>query len=224
MNELSIFVDESGEQKGPSKYYLLTLVFHNQDSDISEAVNCYERSLSDKRLPDIAFHASPLMNGHDEYNGLSLEMRKRLFNTFNVLAQNLPISYFTLSYRRKEVDTIEKLATAMKRDLASFIFERLDFFQSFDKVKIYYDGGQQVVTTALHDAIDYTLSKQATVYRRSDFKEYRLAQAADYFCAIELARVKYENREETSTDIKFFGFVGSFKKNYLKQAKRKRIR
>jgi hypothetical protein len=34
MRELSIFADESGDSLSQSKYYLLTLVFHDQDDDI----------------------------------------------------------------------------------------------------------------------------------------------------------------------------------------------
>ena len=33
----------------------------------------------------------------------------------------------------------------MGRDIPSVIIEHLDFFQSFDEVKIYYDNGQNIV-------------------------------------------------------------------------------
>ena len=36
--ELSIFVDESGDCGGKARYYLLTLVFHDQADSIAEAV------------------------------------------------------------------------------------------------------------------------------------------------------------------------------------------
>ena len=52
MRELSIFVDESGADGLDSNYYLLTLVFHEQDRPIDNAVRPYERALSDKRLPE----------------------------------------------------------------------------------------------------------------------------------------------------------------------------
>ncbi len=53
--------------------------------------------------------------------------------------------------------------------------------------------------------------------------EYRLSQAADYFCTIELAALKYEANEAGETYNKFFGGVGAFKRNWLKQARRKRL-
>ena len=34
MKELSVFVDESGEFGSSSKYYLVTLLFHDQSIDI----------------------------------------------------------------------------------------------------------------------------------------------------------------------------------------------
>lgn len=44
--ELSIFVDESGDRGGKARYYLLTLVFHDQAESITEAVTGYEARLA----------------------------------------------------------------------------------------------------------------------------------------------------------------------------------
>ena len=62
--ELSIFVDESGDRGGKARYYLLTLVFHDQADSIAEAVTGYEAKLARADLPNIPFHSEPLMNGH----------------------------------------------------------------------------------------------------------------------------------------------------------------
>lgn len=59
--------------------------------------------------------------------------------------------------------------------------------------------------------------------KRTTMTEYRLAQVADYLCAIELAAVKYAAKEDGGTYDKFFGGIGAFKKNWLKQARRKVI-
>ena len=54
--------------------------------------------------------------------------------------------------------------------------------------------------------------------------DYRLEQVADYLCTIELALVKYEAKENGETYNKFLGGIGSyFKRNWLKQARSKRI-
>lgn len=101
MRELSIFVDESGADGLDSNYYLLTLVLHEQDRPIDSAVEPYERALGDKRLPNIPFHMSPLLNGHDEYEGMSSSSRASLLSSFMLLFHHLPIRYKTFSYRKR---------------------------------------------------------------------------------------------------------------------------
>lgn len=44
--ELGIFVDESDDRGGEARYYLLTLVFHDQADSIAEAVRGYEAKLT----------------------------------------------------------------------------------------------------------------------------------------------------------------------------------
>ncbi|WP_052445251.1 hypothetical protein [Collinsella bouchesdurhonensis] len=90
--ELSIFVDESGDRGGKARYYLLTLVFHDQADSIAEAVTGYEAKLARADLPNIPFHSEPLMNGHKDYEFLGIEQRKR--NASNGVAG---ASYATVS-------------------------------------------------------------------------------------------------------------------------------
>ena len=59
--------------------------------------------------------------------------------------------------------------------------------------------------------------------RRRTTTEYRLAHAADYFCMIEFAALKYAAGEAGEAYNKFFGGIGTFKRNWLKQARRKRV-
>lgn len=222
-HELSVFVDESGDRGGNARYYLVTLVLHNQADDISEKISRYEESLVKANLPNIPFHSEPLLNGHGPYEGISIAARKKMLYSFNVLAQRLPISYATFVYRRSEFEDPDKLSARMKRDISGLLFERLEFFQSFDEVKVYYDNGQDIVRRALDQSIGFVLSKGAVEMRRTSMTDYRLEQVADYLCTIELAAVKYEAKEDGGTYNKFFGGIGSFKKNWLKQARRKRI-
>ena len=44
LRELSLFIDESGSDNLRDRYYLLTLVLHEQDKDVSESIRLYERS------------------------------------------------------------------------------------------------------------------------------------------------------------------------------------
>lgn len=221
MLEVSLFADESGESGAESKYYLLTLVLHEQNDDISQPISLYESDLRAKGLPDIPLHASPLMNGHDEYGGMDIQDRKRLLQAFFTMLQHLPVRYHTFSYKKSEFPDGSALEARMRRDVVNLIFDNLSYLQGFDRVKVYYDDGQYVVTKALHDAVEYALSTNAVMYKDGSPKDYRLAQAADLICTIELAALKFETGEATKTDDRFFGAYSSFKKNWLKKVRKK---
>ena len=221
--ELSLFCDESGSDALDSRYYLLALVIHDQDDSITESIALYERSLADKGLPNLAFHASPLINAKDAYKNLSPEIRKKLLSSFRVFFRHLPIKYWVFSLRTKEHGSPEDAANSMRRALVNLMFDHLDYFQQFDTVKIYYDNGQRSVADALHKAIDYALSKNAVAYKPACQTDYRLAQAADFVCTMEFTALKYLSHTATATDEKFFGSWSMFKKGILTEVRAKQL-
>lgn len=111
----------------------------------------------------------------------------------------------------------------MKRDISGLLFDHLDYFQAFGDVKVYYDNGQDVVKKALDLSFGFVLSKGVMERRKTSMIDYRLERVADYLCTIELAAIKYSAKEDGETYNKFFGGIGPFKKNWLKQARRKAI-
>ena len=62
---------------------------------------------------------------------------------------------------------------------------------------------------------------ESGVYRKADSKDYRLEQASDLMCTIELTALKFKAGESTNTDHKMFGDWRTFKQNYLKVLRRK---
>lgn len=202
---------------------MLTLVFHDQAESITEAVTGYEARLARADLPNIPFHSEPLINGHKDYANLGISQRKAMLAYFSSFVRKLPISYTTFAYRRSEFADLDKLTERMRRDISEVLLNHLGFFQSFDDVKVYYDNGQDIVKRALDRSISKVLSKGVVQRRKTSMTDYRLEQVADYLCTIELALVKYEAKEDGETYNKFFGGIGRFKKNWLKQARGKRM-
>lgn len=221
MKELSIFIDESGDVGAVSDFYLVSLVFHEQQFKISDDIGLYEASIEKSRLDRTPFHFNPLINGNDEYKWKQIEVRKKHLHTFRVFVEHLPIQYRAFIYDKREAFGLDGLAAAIERDLKVFLFDHLAFIQRYDAVKIYYDGGQSVVTKAVHRAITSCLSREAIVYKDAIAERYRLAQVADYVCGIELTNLKFERHLETKTDAAFFGAAGNFKKNFLKKLRKK---
>lgn len=223
LTELSVFVDESGDQGGQSKYYALTLVFHDQSNSLGNNLASHARGLRSRHLEDIPFHAGPLMTGHGKYEGMDFSMRKVYFQLFYLDVQHLPIKYQTFVYARRAFSDTDSLVARMRRDVIGLLFNNLGYFQSFDRVKIYYDNGQEIVVRALHTAVEYALSREAILYRKAEHSDFILAQAADLLCTLEVTAMKYRDNGQTKTDEKLFGSARSFKKNYMKAIRRKRL-
>ncbi len=223
MKELSIFIDESGDVGCVSDFYLVGLVFHEQSFDIGGNICLYETALREHSLDRTPFHFNPLINGNDDYRWKDIQRRKQQLHAFVTFFEHLPVTYKVLIYDKKMAKDFDGLAVAIERDLKIFLFDHLAYLQQFDSVKIYYDGGQSVVTKAVHRAIASCISREAIVYKDAVAGRYRLSQVADYVCGIELTNLKFERHLETRTDAAFFGAFGNFKKNFLKKLRKKRL-
>lgn len=163
------------------------------------------------------------MSGHKDYGFLGIEQRKAILVYFSSFVRKLPVSYITFVYRRSQFEDPARLMERTGRDTSSAMVKHLGFFQSFDDVKVYYDNGQDIVKQALDRSVGKVLSKGVVRRRKTSMTDYRLEQVADYLCTIELALAKYETKDDGETYNKFFGGIGSFKRNWLKQARSKRI-
>lgn len=202
-------------------YYLITLIVHDQSLTIAEAVQGYKSRLRLGGLPDVPFHMVDLLHGHEGYHGVDVDTRWRLLLRFSTFVKALPITYHTFVYSYYDVRGERELSARMRRDIVDFLYSDLDTFQSFDKVVVYYDEGQQAVTNALHRAFDYMLSNISVEYRLIRYQDRRLAQAADYLNSIELAAMRYDTGEVSKTYTRFYGTRREFRKNFPSQVRRK---
>lgn len=93
------------------------------------------------------------------------------------------------------------------------IRENLAFFQSFDRIVAYYDGGQKEITTTINSVLNVLLEVEVKRVRPSD---YRLFQAADMVCTLELLAAKAADGPLSKSEREFFGGARNLKKNYLR--------
>lgn len=220
MRELSVFVDESDDLGGESKYYLLALVFHDQADDLGRTIRLYEGDLAVRGLEDVPLHLSPLLRGNDAYAAMEPKRRAAYLASFGTFVQHSPFTYHVFVYRKSEFRDRASLGARMRRDLVEFLFDHIERLQGFDLVKIYYDDGQALVTRALHDGFEYALAREAVIYRDARPDGYRMLQVADYACGVELAALRYDAHEENATDRLFFGTRRDFVKTFLRKLRK----
>ena len=203
-----------------SDVYLITLVLHDHAAPLDEAMTAYEARLAERSLPDIPFHMVDLLHGHGDYELLDPAQRKPMLYAFATFVRTLPITYVTLRFNASSTGGRNGLESHIRKAVSDFIFSRLDRFQAYDEIAIYYDGGSAVVGKAVRAAFDFALARNVASYRKPIYSERRLLQAADYLTSIELAAIRYDQRGQSKTYERFFGTRNNLKRNLLKPARR----
>lgn len=224
MNELSIFVDESGDfgtYEPHAPFYLFTLVFHNQTDSIEDQISHLEHSLSDVGFDaKHCFHAGPIIRREEDYQYLSITERRKCLNRIMTFAKNCEISYITFSAEKKHMSDSLGLTVALSKQLSTFIREEYDFFSGFDRIVVYYDNGQVELNKLLASVFAVMLPQAE--FRKVMPTDYRLFQVADLFCTLELICLKDEHRIMSKSEETFFGSMRDMRKNYLKPMFKKR--
>lgn len=224
MKELSVFIDESGdfgEIKEQPAYYLVTFVFHDQDKDIEGQVSKLEESVRSSGFDVEYIHTAPVIRREEVFARYSIDDRRKLLYKMLNFVNGCPISYLTVIVDKKEAaDKIAlsgKLAKAIHRALSG----HMEFFLNFDKIIVYYDNGQVELSTILNAVFSIQFSN--VEFRKAEPQKYRLLQAADFICSMELLRIKWEEKRLSKSEKHFFYKPQELKKTFLKSVEKKKL-
>jgi len=229
VKEISIFVDESGSfvpesEDKASRHYLLCMVFHDQADDISSEVARLEESLELLGVGrDHCLHAGPLIRREQDYANMTREERRALMRRMFIFFEKAPVTYRSFRIDKHFNTANMAIHDTLLQEIVSFLVEQRDSFNAYDRLKIYYDYGQEQVTALLREAFAIFSSKVEWVENVAPDK-YRLFQAADLACTLELVRAKIEDEGWISnSEYAFFGGVSRLEKLYLKPLLKKRV-
>lgn len=67
---------------------------------------------------------------------MPLADRKRLLSSFRILFRNLPVRHACIALRLSKYGNMGRVEAAMRRSIANFLLDNLDYFQGLDDVKI----------------------------------------------------------------------------------------
>lgn len=226
MKELSIFVDEAGvfgQYKVRDPYYILSFVFHNQKDDISSDLKVFENNISKLGFNVKTLHAGPIIRREEEYKSIDREERKRIFKVMMSFSRKSPLLcksiYIEKKHMEDDVEIVDRLATDLKR----FLNDHLEYFQSFDVVKIYYDNGQIPIAKMLVVVFKFMLSN--VEFRKVVPSEYRLFQISDMLCTLKLIELKMKAKAMSRSELAFFNYSNRIiKKEYLKHVADKTLK
>lgn len=225
MKELSIFVDESGdfgEYSSHSPYYIISMVYHEQNADISKQVRNLDDNLIQMGLTNMCIHTGPIIRREEDYENLSIPERRRILNALLTFVKHIDIKYACFYVEKKQVEDRIDMAGKLSKQISMFIRNNYEYFVLFDVVKVYYDNGQTEVTRILSSVFNALLNE--VKFKKATPLEYKLSQVADFMCTMEMLSLKSENMGLSRGELKFFGSKRELRKQYLKYLEKKRIR
>lgn len=222
MKELSVFIDESGdfgEYSFHSPYYIIAMVFHNQDADIQENINYLDTELSHLGLKNLCIHTGPIIRKEEIYKEMDVIERRRIFNKMMAFIRSIDIRYKCFYIEKKHIEDSVDATGKLSKQISQFIRNYYNDFLAFNNVKIYYDNGQVQVSRLLSSVFNALL--QNPIFRKVMPANYKLFQVADFICTMELINLKIENNSISNSEMTFFGNLRDLKQNYLKTLKKK---
>lgn len=117
---LSIFIDESGDfgaYEPHAPYYLVTMVLHDQNDDISESIYKLDAHLQNLNYNAHAIHTGPLIRRESIYSQEQIEVRKKLFNSLFHFARKIKFHYLCIQVSKKDCSNITLLTSKLSKKI-----------------------------------------------------------------------------------------------------------
>ena len=214
---LSIFVDESGdfgEFEKHSPYYLITMVFHDQDNDLSHNIKKLDSELNNLNMTNHLIHTEPLIRREPPYSDFAPNERRAIITKLYYFMIKSHLHYKTFIYNKNKFSNIYSLQSQMAKDISNFIVNN-SYLKYVKKAILYYDNGQNEITQILNVTMAISFSDHET--RKINPLDYKLFQVADLVCAIELINEKIKTKDLTKSEGYIFHSKSDFKKDFYKK-------
>lgn len=222
IKRLNIFIDESGDfgfVDGSSDLYAVSFTMHESANSISDELNYLNEKLENLDY-DGMIHLAYLVAKRGDYIHFSLEKRKSIFWAIFYFSNRVKVKIRTIIVDKKYINKKTQLNMSLAREISKFLKDNAEYINSFDKVVIYYDNGQETLATLL----DAVFATNPNVERRIDFdhKEKRLFQVSDMLTVIDKLDYKRKNNIPFTKAEKYF-FNGKDFRHIIDLLKNKRV-
>jgi hypothetical protein len=152
--------------------------------------------------------------------------RRSIFRLLVDFVRKCPITHAEWVFQKRQFSDSEALLGAMARELGAFLRDNIQYFTSFDRVVIYYDGGQREITRLVSSVFNAYLVDVEV--RKVVPAAYSLFQAVDLCCTLALLDTKIAQGSLTKSERLFFAVTGkspmrSLRQGYLKTMNRQRF-
>ena len=222
IRELSIFIDESGDFgkfSHHSPYYIIGIILHEQNNDISEPIRYLNQSLNFLGFKNNFVHIGPLIRNEYDYKNFTPIDRVRILRKMMAFVSQIDFTYKTIVIEKKQMKNGIELYEKLSGELSKFIERNQPYFYSFDKIIAYYDNGQEEIVKIIVSVFS-TLFHNVE-FRKANQKDYKLLQVADLICSATLIGLKMSTKNISRSERRILGSDRDIKKFLLKPLKLK---
>ena len=222
IKRLNIFIDESGDfgfVDGSSDLYAVSFTLHESSDSIQTELKYLNEKLTALNY-DGMIHLAYLIAKRGDYSHFDFERRKSIFWAIFYFSSRVKAKIKTVIVDKKYINKKMQLNIALAREIGQFINNNRKYLESFAKIVIYYDNGQETLATIL----DTLFATNPKVERRIEFDhtKKRLFQVSDMLTVIDKLEYKRKNNIPFTKAEKYF-FNGKDIRHIINLLKNKRI-
>ncbi len=205
--------------KGSSDLYAVSFTLHESSNSIENELKYLNKKLAALHYNGM-IHLAYLIAKRGDYFHFNFEKRKSIFWAIFYFSIRVKVKIRTVIVDKRYINKKMQLNIILARDISNFISNNQYYLDTFDKIVIYYDNGQETLATIL----DTLFVTNAKVERRIKFNhtEKRLFQVSDMLTVIDKLDYKRKNNIPFTNAEKFF-FRGKDFRHIINLLKNKRI-
>ena len=133
----------------------------------------------------------------------------------------MDIRYHSIVVEKKHLDDEMELVVKISKQLSAFLNENISTLMNYDRIIVYYDYGQRELAKILISVFNTVLN--SVVIKKVAPANYKLFQAADMLCTLELLSLKAERKMLSNSELAFFQSARMLNKSYLRVLRKKRF-
>ena len=205
--------------KGSSDLYAVSFTLHESSNSIENELKYLNKKLAALHYNGM-IHLAYLIAKRGDYSHFNFEKRKSIFWAIFYFSIRVKVKIRTVIVDKRYINKKMQLNIILARDISNFISNNQYYLDTFDKIVIYYDSGQETLATIL----DTLFVTNVKVERRIKFNhtEKRLFQVLDMLTVIDKLDYKRKNNIPFTNAEKFF-FRGKDFRHIINLLKNKRI-
>ena len=144
-----------------------------------------------------------------------------MFNSLYNFVRTTNISYKSFIVEKRTISEEVGLHIHLSKQFTLFFNENMDRLVQYDHIIVYYDYGQRELTHVIVSLFSVFFSN--VQFKRVAPEQYKLFQAADMLCTLELLSLKAERKTLSKSELTFFTSQKNLFKSYLRAIYKKRI-